>query len=183
MIGISSNQQEGGTALFVPLHHNPRGHDRPGRRRQRLLGAHHLPQPRPSRCHNHHRRHPHFARLPGQQRDQVREAGEEVAGSATITTTLAVVGLLIVAISMAGLAGTLTMSVLERTREIGILRSIGARARDIRRIFDTETLVLAATGWVLAVPMGYLIDRLLVWMVNTVIHLEIPFTFPPGTWQ
>ena len=41
---------------------------------------------------------------------------------------------------MAGLANTITMSVLERTREIGILRTIGARARDIRRIFATEGL-------------------------------------------
>ena len=51
---------------------------------------------------------------------------------------IALLGFLIVAISMAGLANTLTMSVLERTREIGILRTIGARARDIRRIFATE---------------------------------------------
>ena len=47
---------------------------------------------------------------------------------------------------MAGLANALTMSVLERTREIGILRSIGARARDIRRIFATETIALATSA-------------------------------------
>ena len=76
----------------------------------------------------------------------------EIASYRTITTTLAVVGFLIVAISMAGLANALTMSVLERTREIGILRSIGARARDIRRIFATETIALAITGWMIAIP-------------------------------
>jgi len=74
---------------------------------------------------------------------------DEIAGYRTATTTLAVVGLLVVAIGMAGLANALTMSVLERTHEIGILRSIGARARDIRRIFAAETLALAAAGWLI----------------------------------
>ncbi len=79
---------------------------------------------------------------------------------------------------MAGLANALTMSVLERTREIGILRSIGARARDIRRIFATETLALALTGWLIAIPLGYLLERFLVWLVKEVANVEIPFAFP-----
>ena len=78
---------------------------------------------------------------------------------------------------MAGLANAITMSVLERTREIGILRSIGARARDIRRIFATETLALALTGWLIAIPLGYLLDRFLVWLVKKVANV-IPFAFP-----
>ena len=79
---------------------------------------------------------------------------------------------------MAGLASALTTSVLERTREIGILRSIGARARHIRRIFATETIALATVGWIIAIPVGYLLDRFLVWMVKTVANLDVPFTFP-----
>ena len=75
-------------------------------------------------------------------------------------------GLLVVAISMAGLANALTMSVLERIREIGILRSIGARARDIRGIFATEILNLAVTGWLIAIPLGYLLGRCLVCCVH-----------------
>jgi FtsX-like permease family len=102
----------------------------------------------------------------------------EIASYRSLTTTLAVVGLLIVAISMAGLASALTTSVLERTREIGILRSIGARARHIRRIFATETVALAATGWLIGIPIGYLVDRFLVWLVKTVVNIDVPFTFP-----
>jgi putative ABC transport system permease protein len=80
---------------------------------------------------------------------------------------------------MAGLANALTMSVLERTREIGILRSIGARARDIRRIFATETLALAAAGWLIGIPLGYLLDRFLVWLLNRILNLNIILAFPP----
>ena len=50
------------------------------------------------------------------------------------------IGLLIVAISMLGLVNAITMDIIERTREIGVLRCLGARARDLRRIFRTETL-------------------------------------------
>jgi len=38
---------------------------------------------------------------------------------------------------MVGLINTITMTVLERTREIGILRCIGGRSRDVQRIFAT----------------------------------------------
>lgn len=102
----------------------------------------------------------------------------EIAKSRTLTTTIALLGFLIVAISMAGLANALTTSVLERRREIGILRSIGARARDIRRIFASETLALALAGWLIAIPLGYLLDRFLVWLVKKVANVEIPFAFP-----
>jgi hypothetical protein len=58
------------------------------------------------------------------------------------------------------------------------LRSIGARARDIRRIFATETLALALIGWLFAIPLGYLLDRFLVWLVKKVSNVAIPFAFP-----
>jgi putative ABC transport system permease protein len=81
---------------------------------------------------------------------------------------------------MAGLANALTMSVLDRTREIGILRSIGARARDIRRIFSAETLTLALTGWLIGIPVGYLLDVFLVWLVKHVANEDITLAFPAG---
>ena len=89
-------------------------------------------------------------------------------------------GFLIVAISMVGLANAMTMSVLERTREIGILRCIGARARDVRRIFATEGVALAVAGWLLGIPLGYVLDRVLVWLVKEVINVDLPVVFPPG---
>ena len=71
-----------------------------------------------------------------------------------VTTAITVLGLLIVAISMVALINTLTMVVLERTREIGILRCIGAPARDVRRIFATEGLTVALAGWLIGIPLS-----------------------------
>ncbi len=103
---------------------------------------------------------------------------ENVAANRTITTSIGVLGFLIVAISMVGLANAITMSVIERTREVGILRTIGARARDVRRIFAAESLAIAVAGWLLGVPLGYALDRFLVWMVKEVVNVQIPVTFP-----
>jgi putative ABC transport system permease protein len=102
-----------------------------------------------------------------------------IAANAQITTAITFLGLLIVAISMVALINTITMAVLERTREIGMLRSVGARARDIRRIFATEGLVIAVTGWLLGVPLGYLLARAIGWAAGNATGLDIAFVFPP----
>jgi len=81
--------------------------------------------------------------------------------------------------SMVGLANAITTNVLERTREIGILRSIVARARHVRRIFTTEGIALAIAGWLLGIPLGYGLTRLLVWLVWEVIGVRLPVVFPP----
>jgi putative ABC transport system permease protein len=101
-----------------------------------------------------------------------------IAANAQITTAITVLGLLIVAISMVALINTITMAVLERTREIGMLRSVGARARDIRRIFATEGLVVAVAGWLLGVPFGYLLARAIGWAAGDATGLDIAFVFP-----
>jgi ABC-type lipoprotein release transport system permease subunit len=91
-----------------------------------------------------------------------------------------VLGFVIVAMSMVGLANAMTTNVLERTREIGILRSIGARARDTRRIFTTEGIALAVGGWLLGIPLGYALTRLIVWLVWEVVDVRVPVVFPAG---
>ena len=89
-------------------------------------------------------------------------------------------GFLVVAISMVGLANAMTMSVIERTREIGILRCIGARGRDVRRIFASESGVLAVAGWMLGIPLGYALDLALVRLVKEVVNIDLPVLFPPA---
>jgi putative ABC transport system permease protein len=103
---------------------------------------------------------------------------KQIAGNATMTNAITVLGLLIVAISMVGLVNAITMAVLERTREIGMLRSVGARARDIRRIFATEGLAVAVLGWLAGVPLGYVLARAMTWFTGQAVGLDIAFVFP-----
>jgi putative ABC transport system permease protein len=106
-----------------------------------------------------------------------REDNVQVNGS--LTRSITVLGLVIVAISMAGLVNAITMGVLERTREIGMLRCVGARGRDVRRIFGVEGLVVALIGWVLGLPAGWLMARGLIALTASTADIEsLSFVFP-----
>ncbi len=58
------------------------------------------------------------------------------------------------------------VSVLERTKEIGILRALGARKKDITRVFDAETCILG----VFSGSLGVLIAYLLTFPINIIIY-------------
>ncbi len=99
--------------------------------------------------------------------DVGRAAGAEaqVAGAAAqraqitamVDTALAVViGLLTVAVVIAviGIANTLSLSVLERTRESGLLRALGLTRGQLRGMLGWEAVVLAAIGTLLGIGLG-----------------------------
>ena len=50
------------------------------------------------------------------------------------------------------------VSVVERTKEIGVLRSLGARKKDIKRVFSAEVLIIGFTAGVIGVLFTYLIS-------------------------
>ena len=62
--------------------------------------------------------------------------------------------LLMIVVGGLGLASTMRLAVLERTREIGVLRAIGARHGSILAMIQTEGLVIAVLSWALAVPLS-----------------------------
>lgn len=71
---------------------------------------------------------------------------------------------LVVSLIMVGIITYI--SVLERTREIGVLRSLGARKRDISRVFNAETFIVGLFSGTL----GIAIARLLVFPINVIIE-------------
>ena len=58
------------------------------------------------------------------------------------------------------------ISVLERTKEIGILRSLGARKKDITRVFNAETIIIGLSSGLL----GIIIARLLIFPINIILE-------------
>ena len=74
---------------------------------------------------------------------------------AILLTSIAGVSLLVGGISIMNI---MIVSVTERTREIGIRRAVGARARDIRLQFLSEALVLCLTGGLVGVALGGLVS-------------------------
>jgi putative ABC transport system permease protein len=106
------------------------------------------------------------------------QKADNVAQNANITRSITVLGLVIVAISMVGLVNAITMGILERTREIGMLRCVGAHARDIRRIFATEGLVIALLGWLIGLAAGYALAYGIIELTASTANLELTFVFP-----
>ena len=78
--------------------------------------------------------------------------------------------------SLIALINTLAISVLERTREIGTLRAVGATRRQVRRMITAESLLLAAIGTSFGLLAGLWLGYILVGAMNMV-GLIFPFAF------
>jgi putative ABC transport system permease protein len=68
-------------------------------------------------------------------------------------TGIAVIALVVGAV---GIANIMLVSVTERTREIGIMKAVGARNRDVMQLFLVEAVLLGALGAAIGVPLGVL---------------------------
>jgi len=77
------------------------------------------------------------------------ETAQNASANNAIIAVLEALGLIVVGIALIGLVSTLTLAIIERTREVGILRCLGAGAHQIRHVFNAEALVMALAGWVL----------------------------------
>ena len=106
---------------------------------------------------------------------------QNVRENRLIVTVVMAMGLPVVAIGMIGLVSATASNVLDRTREIGILRSIGARRRDLRAMFRAEGLVIGVLGWLMGIPAGYVLARLILYVLERRFDATFRFQFPLWT--
>ena len=123
----------------------------------------------------------------------LREArtGMSTLKTASESLNILVVFLLIMAVLTAlvgsmGLAGSMSMNVLERTREIGIMRSIGAGNRAITTMVIVEGMIIGSMSWLFGVVVSFPITYMLSGIISeTIFNSSIPvkFTFEGfGLW-
>jgi putative ABC transport system permease protein len=72
-----------------------------------------------------------------------------------IQTVLGIFGIFSLLVAAIGLVNTMTISLLERVNEIGIMRAIGASSSDIRRIFLIESTLIGLLGGLGGIAIGY----------------------------
>ena len=91
-----------------------------------------------------------------------------LSGSFMDAVTLVLVGFSAISLVVSSIMiGIITyISVLERTKEIGILRALGARKKDISRVFNAETFIIGITSGLI----GIIIARLLIFPANTILY-------------
>jgi ABC-type lipoprotein release transport system permease subunit len=75
-----------------------------------------------------------------------------------INSALGLLGGISLLVASLGIANTMIMSILERTREIGIMKAIGAEDREVKLIFFVEAGVIGLTGGIIGVLAAWGID-------------------------
>lgn len=79
---------------------------------------------------------------------------------------LGIFGSLALAVATLGIVNTLVMAILERRREIGVLKALGAADSDVKQLFFVEAGVMGLAGGVLGVLLGWLIGQALTFATN-----------------
>jgi putative ABC transport system permease protein len=108
---------------------------------------------------------------------------DDISYSKRFTYNLLVQLLVIMAVVIAvvggvGLSGVLTLSVLERTREVGVMRAIGASSGQISRLFIGEGLLLGLLSWIVALPLSIPLSYTLTTQIlTTILEEEIIYRF------
>ena len=105
--------------------------------------------------------------------EQIRAATDGLFDIAV--ALLLVVGIVLAVVAVIGVAGTITLGVVEQTREIGVLRTIGATTWAVRRLLLAQGLAVAAVGGVVGVALSVPVMLLLGSAIQgTLISAEFP---------
>lgn len=118
------------------------------------------------------RRYPGFGIL---SREQLHTSQEQVARGGTIGMNIVLA--LLAAPALLGLANALGINVLERTREIGMMRAVGAKRKQVRRMVVAESLLLCLMGIALGILSGIMLSFVMTGVLEFA-GLNIPYSFP-----
>jgi putative ABC transport system permease protein len=98
--------------------------------------------------------------------DELREIRR---GFLVVDSILGAIGTIALIVAGLGIANTMVMSILERTREIGIMKAIGASEGQIKTIFFVEAGTIGVVGGVLGLVLGWGVT----WLANLVVNARL----------
>jgi len=91
--------------------------------------------------------------------------------------------IMVAAVGSIGLSGTLSINVMERRREIGVMRAVGASSADVAFIFMGEGLLLGMISWALAVPLSMIGAQYFVTALGRALNFPFAYQYSfDGMW-
>ena len=87
-----------------------------------------------------------------------------------VTRFVTGIGVIALVVAAVGIANIMLVSVAERTREIGIMKAVGARNRDVMALFLTEATLLGVVGAIVGLPLGVAVAY------GATLYAEVAFT-------
>jgi putative ABC transport system permease protein len=106
-------------------------------------------------------------------------------GMIIVQTMLGSVGALALLVASIGIANTMIMAVYERTKEIGILKAVGAAPGQIRALFVIEASLIGLLGGLVGTILGWLLGKGLNWLILRILEwqeVNVEGTFFVVTW-
>jgi putative ABC transport system permease protein len=91
-----------------------------------------------------------------------------------------VLALIAMLVGFLGISNTLTMNVMERTQEIGMLRGVGMTRGQIIRMIMAEAGVMGLIGGILGVVFGVLLSRIFMAAMMSMSGYSLTYTLPAG---
>lgn len=98
-----------------------------------------------------------------------------------MTLTLMFMAVLMAIVGGLGLMGAMSINVIERTREIGIMRAIGASDSTVFQVFLIESLLVGLLSWPIGVLAALLFGKLLTDAISRIIESALIYTFSLGS--
>lgn len=80
---------------------------------------------------------------------------------ASVRMLLGILGVVALSVAALGMFNTLTVSMLERTHEVGMMKAVGMVSREVKELFIAESMVIGMLGGIMGLIMGIISGRLL----------------------
>jgi putative ABC transport system permease protein len=105
-------------------------------------------------------------------KEAMESIGKVISGLTAFLAFIAGISLLV---GSTGIANTMFTSVLEKTKEIGIMKAIGAKNRDIMLIFLCNSAMISLVGGIIGILLGTAAVQVILFLIS--ISMKVPFEF------
>jgi len=86
----------------------------------------------------------------------------------TLRTILALLGFMALLVAALGMFNTLTVSLMERTHEVGLMKAMGMKSYEVKDLFMAESLIMGISGGICGIALGFILGKLLSLVISSV---------------